>query len=617
MMEIDVNQGLTIRFEAGSMKGEPGTPGITPHIGDNGNWFSGETDTGVPATGPAGKEGSPGKDGYTPIKGKDYFDGQPGKDGYTPVKGVDYFDGQPGAAGKNGVDGKDGYTPVKGKDYFDGQPGQPGADGKDGITPVVAVSDITGGHRVTITTGSNVQTFDVLDGKNGSAGSPGSPGKDGVDGLTPAVSVTEIEGGHRVTITTGEDVQSFNVLDGKDGEDAEGGTVEVDHTLTIEGMAADAKAVGDAIKAIGSGGAQVQSDYAQHDATQPDYIKNRPLWQKSTPILLNETTGYSVGDFASYGVDGIKTYPAPVEGKRYTFCAVGGNVYTGVAVSGEFDVDGSLFPGIGIVDEQGRDALAVHIELGSMTGWFVKIPEFVVGVGVYNTTPLVIIEGESAYNKRTVPDDVIMSGEGMNIVYEFKNLQENPDYIQALLNDVEIVVDLDGTEITFTMDNMTVMGDPNDISQGVMYFIGSGTGEPIAMLIPMDETGASFFLVLVAAEGLTVKSFKANYPGIFAPVVEAKKIPDECMPGAFIAYTDAVSNGTIPGIWFESALYNIARYDDVMQAFKSGRPMYVCIVSDTGETSSYYTVLRVDEKGDNVYLRYLYDDMTIRSCVAS
>ena len=35
-----------------------------------------------------------------------------GKDGYTPVKGKDYFDGE------NGVDGKDGYTPVKGVDYY-------------------------------------------------------------------------------------------------------------------------------------------------------------------------------------------------------------------------------------------------------------------------------------------------------------------------------------------------------------------------------------------------------------------------------------------------------------------------------------------------------------------
>ena len=50
-----------------------------------------------------GQRGMPGKDGYTPVKGKDYFDG------YTPVKGVDYFDGEKG---------EDGYTPVKGVDYF-------------------------------------------------------------------------------------------------------------------------------------------------------------------------------------------------------------------------------------------------------------------------------------------------------------------------------------------------------------------------------------------------------------------------------------------------------------------------------------------------------------------
>ena len=94
-----------------------------------------------------------GVDGKTPVKGVDYFDG---KDGYTPVKGKDYFDG------------KDGYTPVKGKDYFDGQPG------KDGVSPVINVTDIENGHRVTITTGSDVQSFDVLNGKDGEGGGGGT-----------------------------------------------------------------------------------------------------------------------------------------------------------------------------------------------------------------------------------------------------------------------------------------------------------------------------------------------------------------------------------------------------------------------------------------------------------
>ena len=70
------------------------------------------------------------KDGYTPIKGKDYTDGlkgDPGKDGYTPIKGKDYLDGkdgQPGSDGKdgtNGFDGKDGITPIKGTDYYTDQ----------------------------------------------------------------------------------------------------------------------------------------------------------------------------------------------------------------------------------------------------------------------------------------------------------------------------------------------------------------------------------------------------------------------------------------------------------------------------------------------------------------
>lgn len=35
-------------------KGDPGDPGVTPHIGANGNWFIGDTDTGIPASGGGG-----------------------------------------------------------------------------------------------------------------------------------------------------------------------------------------------------------------------------------------------------------------------------------------------------------------------------------------------------------------------------------------------------------------------------------------------------------------------------------------------------------------------------------------------------------------------------------
>ena len=44
--------------------GAPGTNGTTPHIGDNGNWYLGKTDTGKPSRGQAGA---------TPVKGTDYW----------------------------------------------------------------------------------------------------------------------------------------------------------------------------------------------------------------------------------------------------------------------------------------------------------------------------------------------------------------------------------------------------------------------------------------------------------------------------------------------------------------------------------------------------------------
>lgn len=43
--------------------GAPGADGITPTIGDNGNWYLGSTDTGKPSRGEQGIQGLPGQDG--------------------------------------------------------------------------------------------------------------------------------------------------------------------------------------------------------------------------------------------------------------------------------------------------------------------------------------------------------------------------------------------------------------------------------------------------------------------------------------------------------------------------------------------------------------------------
>ena len=90
-MSAAVDTALEQARESGEFDG---ADGITPHIGDNGNWYIGSVDTSIPSRGEAGQ---PGRDGQDGLNGKDGANGQDGKDG---------------------EDGADGYTPVKGTDYF-------------------------------------------------------------------------------------------------------------------------------------------------------------------------------------------------------------------------------------------------------------------------------------------------------------------------------------------------------------------------------------------------------------------------------------------------------------------------------------------------------------------
>lgn len=60
------NNGNLPNPESVNIKGEKGTPGDTPYIGENGNWFIGDTDTGTPAGGCGGTDGTPNAVQYVP-----------------------------------------------------------------------------------------------------------------------------------------------------------------------------------------------------------------------------------------------------------------------------------------------------------------------------------------------------------------------------------------------------------------------------------------------------------------------------------------------------------------------------------------------------------------------
>lgn len=106
---------------------------------------------------------------------------------------------------------------IKGADGKDGQ------NGKDGISPVVSVSAITGGHRITITDANGTKTVDVMDGVDGQDGSPGQNGQDGSDGVGIAsikqTTTSTADGGNNVftvTLTNGTSA-TFTVKNGSKG----------------------------------------------------------------------------------------------------------------------------------------------------------------------------------------------------------------------------------------------------------------------------------------------------------------------------------------------------------------------------------------------------------------
>ena len=74
-------QNLIAVAELKGADGAKGADGITPHIGDNGNWYFGSTDTGNPSRGATGAKGDVGATGPAGPVGPQGPAGAPGKDG--------------------------------------------------------------------------------------------------------------------------------------------------------------------------------------------------------------------------------------------------------------------------------------------------------------------------------------------------------------------------------------------------------------------------------------------------------------------------------------------------------------------------------------------------------
>lgn len=134
--------------------------------------------------------------------------------------------------------------------------GDTGHPGQDGVSPTVTVTDITGGHRITVTDANGSRYFDVMDGEDGE---PGQPGQDGV---SPTLTVTNITGGHRITITDKNGTQTVDVMNGDKGDpgqdadpttliDDTAGTGDVKKVWSADKSASEVGALNNAISELG------------------------------------------------------------------------------------------------------------------------------------------------------------------------------------------------------------------------------------------------------------------------------------------------------------------------------------------------------------------------------
>ena len=156
----DIN-ALNVRVDGLSEKLENGggAAGITPHIGDNGNWWIGDTDTLKPARGEQGLQGVRGERGLQGERGAQGERGIQGLQGVQGLQGLPGVKGDAGAKGEQGERGLQGLQGVAGAKGEKGDPGVQGLPGKDGA-----------------------QGLPGAKGDPGAQGIQGLPGKDGAKG---------------------------------------------------------------------------------------------------------------------------------------------------------------------------------------------------------------------------------------------------------------------------------------------------------------------------------------------------------------------------------------------------------------------------------------------------
>ena len=131
MIQFDIVEPVPVVMHVSDASTINGKDGVTPHIGDNGNWYLGDVDTGNPSRGEMGPKGDPGNAGPQGPKGDTGDTGPQGPKGDTGDTGPQGPKGDTGDAGPQGPQGPKGDTGDAGPQGPQGVQGPQGSAGKD------------------------------------------------------------------------------------------------------------------------------------------------------------------------------------------------------------------------------------------------------------------------------------------------------------------------------------------------------------------------------------------------------------------------------------------------------------------------------------------------------
>lgn len=254
------------------LKGRDGANGITPHVGTNGHWFVGSTDTGVTAQGPKGDNGTngrDGKDGLSPYVGTNGNWWVGTTDTGVAAKGKDGRDGTNGTNGRDGQNGRDGVSPHIGDNgnWFIGTTdtgiaarGQNGNDGAAGASAYeLWQQDVKSGKvhdkegqpwSKDRTTMADFYAYlsgaDGRDGRDGRDGVDGTNGRDGIKGKSAyelwkeTIATGQVDDpkapGTKWSAERNTEADFFNFLAGRDGVDGTNGRDGRDGRDGVDGL---------------------------------------------------------------------------------------------------------------------------------------------------------------------------------------------------------------------------------------------------------------------------------------------------------------------------------------------------------------------------------------------